>query len=461
MKILLVKPYSASDHIQPSLGLGYLATAVRGKHDVKILDCIKRKVTIEKLPRFLKRFKPDVLGLQCYTFDMPYVKRAFRIAKRVRKDMVTVVGGPHPSAVPEEVFGELKGSLDYLFIGEAEVGFSRLMDALQEKRTDLSGIPGLAWRKAGAIRKSAQVFTDDIDSLGLPAWDIIRPETYPESQHGAFFKKFPIAPVMITRGCPFSCTFCAAGVVSGKKVRKRSIDSVLGEIRLLYDDFGIREFHIIDDNFTMDKAYAKEFLKRLKALSLDISLAVPNGVRMDTLDEEMLILMKEAGLYLISLGIESGSDRILRLMKKSISTSKIRECVKMINDSGIDAAGFFILGFPGDTIWSMLKTLSFSLQLDLARANFFTYLPFPGTESYRQLKEAGELDNVNWEEFYFTNASYCPPGVSRRKLKALHRFAFARFYMRTNIVLYQIRSVQSLRHFLFLAKRCFRWIVAS
>ncbi|MFH1996339.1 MAG: radical SAM protein [Candidatus Omnitrophota bacterium] len=461
MKILLAKPFSASDHIQPSLGLGYLATAVRQRHETLILDCIKRKVSIKKLPRFLKKYKPDVFGLQCYTFDLPYVKKAIRIAKEISPRMVTVVGGPHPSAVPDETFEFIGNDVDFLFVGEAEVGFSRLMDALQEKKRDLSDIPGLMWRENGMVRKNDKILIDDLDSLGLPAWDLIHPETYPESQHGAFFKKFPIAPIMITRGCPYLCTFCAGNVVSGRKVRSRSIGSVLEEMRALYDEYGIREFHIIDDNFTMNRKFAKDFLRQLRALDLDISIAVPNGVRMDTLDEELLSLMKDAGLYMISLGIESGSDRILRLMKKSITTARIRERVKMIHDAGIDVAGFFILGFPGDTVWSMLKTMAFSLELDLDRANFFTYLPFPGTESYDELQKKGELDTVNWEEFYFTNASYVPPGITRKKLKALHRFAFARFYMRTGIILYQIKSVQSPRHFLFLAKRFFRWIVAN
>lgn len=461
MKVLLIKPFNQSDHIQPSLGLGYLATALRKcGYSVHILDCIKDNVTIDKLPHLLRKYHPDVVGLQCYTFDLPYIRQALRIAKEVNKNIMTLAGGPHPSALPEDMLRK-EPDLDYLFVGEAETGLPKLLEAIQAGDKDLSKIPGLGWREGNAIRLNARVVTENIDGLGLPAWDLIHPERYPESQHGAFFKQFPIAPIMVTRGCPYPCTFCAGNIVSGKKIRRRSIENVLEEIKMLNKDFGIKEFHIIDDNFTMDTAYAKDFLRRLKALNLGMTWAVPNGVRMDTLDDELLALMKETGLYMVSLGIETGSDTVLSSMKKGITTEKIRECVKRIDKAGIDMAGFFILGFPGETVETMMKTIDFAAELPLKRANFFTYLPFPGTESYAQLLANGELSNVDWESFYFTNAAYAPKGITRKELKGIHRKAFARFYLRPHIILYQLRSIQSLRHFGFLTKRFLRWIVAN
>ena len=461
MRILLTKPYNLSDHIQPSLGLGYLATAVRKKHDVTILDCIKERISIAKLKEIIKRFNPDVLGLQCYTFDLEFVGVSMKAAKEIRPDIITVAGGPHPTAMPNNMMKLFKGYLDYLFVGEAEIGLPRLLDSLSSGRRNLESIPGLVWSEGQDFYSNPREFTMDLDILGFPAWDLIHPEEYPESQHGAFFKKFPIAHIMVTRGCPYPCTFCAGGVISGKRVRRRSIDNVLNEIRYLKDNFGIKEFHIIDDNFTMDMAYAKEFLRRLKSLSLDMSWAVPNGVRMEFLDEELLGLMRETGLYLISLGIESGSDKILQLMKKGITTAKIRECVNMINAAGIDMAGFFIIGFPGETIESIRQTIRFSMELGLVRANFFTYLPFPGSESYETLEKNKGLGMVDWDRFYFMTAAYTPDGITRKQLKRLHRLAFAKFYLRPRIIWYQMKSIKSFRHLFFLFRRFFRWIVMN
>jgi radical SAM superfamily enzyme YgiQ (UPF0313 family) len=459
MKVLLVKPYNRSDHIQPSLGLGYLATAIRKDHDVRILDCIKENIRLEDLPARIKEFMPDVVGLQCYTFDLGFISKALLEIKKINKDIVTIIGGPHASALPEETLTKFGKDLDFLFVGEAELGLPKLLEAIEKKRKDLSDIPGLVWRDNGAIRKNPKAVVDDLDSLGFPAWDMIHPENYPEAQHGAFFKNFPIAPIMVTRGCPYQCTFCAGYIVSGRKVRKRKAESVLKEMKMLYDDHGIREFHIIDDNFTMDKAYAKDLLRKLKCLKLDISWSTPNGVRMETLDEELLGLMKETGLYMISLGIESGSDKILSFMKKGTNTKKIEECVSRIHKAGIDMAGFFILGFPTETVKTANETIDFAARLPIQRANFFTYLPFPGTESYEMLKATGELHDVDWEKFYFTNAAYVFPAFTRKELKNLHRRAFAKFYLRPGIIWYHIKSVKSLRHFQFLAKRFMNWIV--
>jgi radical SAM superfamily enzyme YgiQ (UPF0313 family) len=164
---------------------------------------------------------------------------------------------------------------------------------------------------------------------------------------------------------------------------------------------------------------------------------------------------------MVSLGIESGSDKILKLMKKGITTARIRECVRLIQASGIDIAGFFILGFPSETVETARQTIDFSLELGINRANFFTYLPFPGTESYEMLQATGELHDVDWEKFYFTNAAYVPGSLTREELKSLHRSAFARFYLRPRVILYHIKSIKSPMHFWFLAKRFFHWVVAS
>src|SRR3989338_6171544 len=240
MKVLLAKPYNLSDHIQPSLGLGYLAACARKSHNVKILDCIKERVNIDKLGPLLKSYNPDVFGLQCYTFDLKFIKSALKLAKDIKKDITTVVGGPHPSAAPEEMMRSNKPDLDFLFAGEAEIGFPLFLDSLNSGRRDFHSIPGLTWREGEEIRSNPKIVVEDLDSIGMPAWDMIHPEDYPESQHGAFFKKFPIAPIMITRGCPYQCTFCAGKLVSGTGLRKRSISTVLREINILYKDYGIR-----------------------------------------------------------------------------------------------------------------------------------------------------------------------------------------------------------------------------
>ena len=460
MKILLVKPYNLSDHIQPSLGLGYLATAVRNENEVTILDCIKERIDLGKFEKIIRKSKPDLVGIQCYTFDIKFINSALHMIKGIDKDIITVIGGPHPSSEPKETMEYFGGVLDFLFVGEAEKGFRLLIEYLKGNRADVLNIPGLVWRAGEIIKINSSFFEEDLDSIGMVSWDLIKPDTYPESQHGAFYKKFPIAPIMLTRGCPYDCTFCAGKVVSGKKFRKRSVGNVISEIKLLYGAYGIREFHIVDDNFTFDKRYAESFLSELEKLNLNISWALPNGIRMENLDIEFLRQMKRTGLYLVSLGIESGSDRVLGLMKKNFKSGIVKKVVELINVSGLEAVGFFILGFPGETRNEIEKTIKFSLELKIIRANYFTYLPFPGTESYLKLKEAGELNKVKWDKFYFSKAAYSPDGISNKKLRWLQRKAFLKFYLRPRILLINLSGIKSLRHFKFLFKRFFNWVLS-
>jgi radical SAM superfamily enzyme YgiQ (UPF0313 family) len=461
MKVMLVKPYNLTDHIQPSLGLGYLAAACRrGGHDVSIVDCIKERLDADGLIAKVKEQGPDLLGMQCYTFDINFVKDILKKAKAFNANIVTAIGGPHSSAAPAESMEYFGHDLDFAFIGESEKSLPLLLDRLsRDNGAGFSDVGGLAWRDMGSLRVNPQSFCEDLDSLGMPAWDLIGPEGYPESQHGAFFEKFPIAPLMFTRGCPFPCTFCAGNIVSGKKIRRHSVDFMLDQIKYLYNERGIREFHVVDDNFTMDRNYAKEFLRKFMDAGLEMSWSTPNGVRLDTLDDELLDLMKKSGLYMVSLGIESGSDRVLKLMRKQTSTDKIRKGVDLIRSKGIDMAGFFILGFPGETREEIGDTIRFSLQLGLTRANYFTYLPFPGSASYKELEANGELKGIDWERFYFMNASYVPMGMTRDELKALQRKAFLRFYFRPIIFWKNIRAIKSFRHFKFLLKRFFHWII--
>jgi radical SAM superfamily enzyme YgiQ (UPF0313 family) len=244
-------------------------------------------------------------------------------------------------------------------------------------------------------------------------------------------------------------------------VRRRSVRHVIDEILSLYRERSIREFHIVDDNFTLDVDFAKNVLRELKSLELDISWATPNGIRLDRLDRELLVLMRQTGLYMISAGIESGSDRILKMMRKGNTTARIEKSLRMIADQGISAAGFFVLGFPGETEAEVRRTIDFALGLPLQRANFFTFLPFPGTESYRDLRESGELEDSDWSEYVFMKVPYSPPAIKRKRLRNLQRWAFLRFHMRPNILWFNIRRVRSVRHMKYLLRRFYHWIVAD
>ena len=471
LKILLMKPYSEADELIPPFSLGYLATAIRKNHNVEILDGIKEKLTFEKFEQILKEKKFDVVGIQIFTFHIGPAKEYLKIIKKVLPEAKIILGGPHPSCSPDNIF-EIFKDADWAFKGEAEKGFSKLLNLLAENRANgqnLADIPGLVWKngepaspnQGGETIVNGQIFVDDLDEFGMPSWDLVRPDTYPMAPHGGFFKNYPIAPIIITRGCPFSCTYCAGYLVTGKKIRFRSVENVIEEIKLLYDKYGIREIHIEDDNFTFNRQFVMDFCRKLKEENLNITWTCPNGVRLDTLDKELLLTMKDAGLYSISVGVESGSERILKDMKKNLTKEKIREKINLIKDCGLEVSGFFIIGYPTETREDIMETIDFALSLNLKRAGFSLFKPFPGTEATRQLVEKGELEEMSdedWSRFVLADAVYAPPGFTREEMKKLRKQALTRFYFRPKIILKFISEIRSPAHLKIVIARTYSWL---
>jgi len=459
VRVLLIKPNNLCDHIQPSLGLGYLAQQIRKDHDVTLFDCIKSHTPPEEIAGVVEALQPHVVGIQSYTFDVPNVKRMLRAIRRCDPRITTVVGGAHVSADPIPACRAFGDDLDYGFNGEGEIGFGPFLNALEKGADNYDGIPGVIWRHGDQLVVNPSRLVENLDELGMPAFDLLRPDTYPESQHGAFYNKFPISPILTTRGCPHSCTFCSAPILSGKRLRHHSVEYIQRMIRLLYSVYGIREIHIVDDNFTQEIDYAKSVLRMILDMRLDISLALPNGIRMDRVDDELLEMMKAAGVYVVSVAVESGNDQVLKAMNKKTTVHKIRENVARIRRHGLDVAAFFILGFPGETRETIRDTVRLARELDLVRANFFTYLPLPGTASYRDLVESGEIEKVDWNDFKFMSAAYVPKGLTRDELLSLKRKAFLGFYLRPWIFARNIMAIRSYRHFRFLLQRFYHWVV--
>jgi radical SAM superfamily enzyme YgiQ (UPF0313 family) len=345
---------------------------------------------------------------------------------------------------------EFLDKVNFAFVGEAEIGLRVLLNNLQNNG-NLKEIPGLVWRNKNKIMVNPQIFVKDLDSLGFPSWELIKPNEYPQSPHGGFSKNFPIAPIIITRVCPFQCTFCAGHSVSGRNIRSRTPKNVIDEIKLLYNEYGIREIHIEDDNFTLNKNLVREFCNLIIEKELDISWCCPNGVRLDTLDEEILKLMKKAGCYSLAVGIESGSDKVLKHMKKNLTVNQIKDKVELINKVGIEIIGFFILGYPSETEDDINKTIEFAKKLPLTRAQFNIFIPLPGSEIYNKLKEEGKLNNINWDKFFVTKVAYSE-NLGEEKLKKLQREAFLKFYLRPKILigmLKEIKSLKQLKHLFF------------
>ncbi len=455
MKVLLIKPINYQDQIVPSLGLGYLATAIKNNAEVIIEDLNRNGLGYKGFASLIKDMKPDILGIQMFSRDYSSVKEHLKITKNVNPEIITILGGPHPSGAPQETLQDIHQS-DFLLMGEAEKGLAMVIEAIKQgdiSTSILKKIPSLCWRDGDEIIMNDIERCQDLDSLGFPEWELIKPQHYGAAVHGFFLKNYPAAPILGTRGCPFPCNFCAGPTILGKKVRFRSVGNIIEEINLLVKTYGIREILIEDDNFTLRKDFAMDFCEQLKRQDLNISFCFPNGVRLDTLDKELLEELKSAGCYEVAVGIESGSQKILDDMKKKITIELVREKVSLINSVGLGVVGFFILGYPKETTEDIKKTIDLACSLKLKRAGFGCFLPLPGSPIYNELRASGELDNVSWSDYFWAQVPYSPRGISKDKLKKLQRKAHIKFYLNPRVIFGMAREIKTSEHIKYIAKR--------
>ena len=439
----------------PSLGLGYLASVLRkDKNEVWILNCLKEKMTYKTFENFIHSEHFDIYGLQMFSYDWDSIRKHLEIIKASNPSAITVVGGPHPSGDPTGTLKSLHNA-DFAFQGEAEIGLRKFIQQLNDNHSqDWSDISGLVWRgEDNKIFANPVEVVSDLDSLGFPAWDLQRPTEFPRAPHGAFAKNFPTAPMIITRGCPFQCTFCAGKSISGNKLRKRSIDHVLEEINYLTGKFNVKEIHLEDECFTVHKSLVMEFCEKLLAHNVGISWGLPSGIRLDTLDREMLKQMARAGCYSVSIGIEFGSQRVLDLAKKKLTLEMIREKIALLNETDIKTTGFFLLGLPGETKEDIQATIDFSLELNLDRVQYNNFMPLPGSELWDELQNRGLLKNINLNKLFVHDVAYVPKGMKASSLKWFQRKAYLMFYLRPTTIIRLLREITSLEHLKCLLSR--------
>ena len=437
-RVLLLSPYYKTHIVAPHLGLGYLASALRRSgHDVVVQDGLRQKV------RYDSDF--DLLGVTAMTTYFPEAVAEVRRAKS--RGLKTIIGGPHVIADPEG--SVLQSDADYACAGEGELALTALANGSEPK-----DIPGLLWRENGKVQRSqAPNFYPDIDDFGEPAWDLIDPRSYPPAPHGMIARSFPLAPIVTTRGCPYRCSYCSAPATAGRRLRTRAPEKVVDEIEHLVTDYGVREIQIEDDNFTLNRRHTMAVCEELLRRNVKVNWSLPNGVRIDRLDPELLKLMKRAGCYLMALGIESANQRILNMVSKDLDVKVVRQVVEWVAEAGIEAWGFFMIGFPTETREEVLNTIEFALSLPLTRAQFTKTTPLPGTPIYDWWKrEWGAGVDINWATFNYYEFNSDWSELSAEELNHLQKRAHLRFYRRPTNFFKVIRSIRP-RQYAYIVRR--------
>lgn len=442
MRILFVNPpwIKHKDNIwnnvacvMPPLGLAWMAAVLEGQgHEVRILDAHAERVDLEHFPdRFKELGKFEMVGITATT---PLISHAYEISRMVKEqqpEAKVVLGGVHPTVLPEEVLG-VKW-VDIVVRGEGEETITELA-----ANKPLEEVAGISFRLEGRIHhNSERPLIKDLDSLPLPAYHLLPMEKYYPAAGAA--KRRPAMSMLATRGCPGRCTFCYR--IFGNSLRVRSGRKLAEEAKFLHDNYGIREICFYDDTFTVRKKEVYAFCDGLEELKLDMTWVCFS--RVDTIDKELLFRMKEMGCHQVSFGVESASNVILRNVRKRIDIKKVEQTMEITKQVGLDRRVAFMFGNPGETEETMQKTLEFAIRLDPEIVMFNITTPFPGTELFEWADKKGYLITKNWEHYDFAHPVMELPTISNEKIKVFYRKAYRKFFLRPK---YLFKRLVRLRH---------------
>jgi radical SAM superfamily enzyme YgiQ (UPF0313 family) len=428
------------------LNLAYLASCLREREpgvEIEALDCEALGLDHEEIERRIRAVGPDIAAVTAPTPAFSQVLKVCRTVKAIAPEIVTVAGGPHPTALLEETAAE--PDIDIAVDGEGEITFADIVRAVRD-RTPLSEVKGIAYKDANAaVRRTApRPLIEDLDSLPFPARDLFPLDLYfPPPTKRMSDKK---AGNMITsRGCPYRCTYCMATVMWRHRVRFRGVANVVDEIEECGRRFGLGEFNFHDELFTVNRQRTLDFCAEVLRRKLDIAWVCM--CRVDYLDMEVLRAMRRAGCLKIMFGFESGSQMILDTMKKKVALDKAQEAVRMVNKAGIRSAGNFMLGNLGETDATIRQTIDLAKRLNCDTMAFFIASPYPGTEFYDMARQRGYLrSDVQWKDFTLVSNNTPPldlPGLPAQRLMWWQKKAYREYYLRPRYVLGKLASIRT------------------
>jgi anaerobic magnesium-protoporphyrin IX monomethyl ester cyclase len=391
-----------------------------------------------------------IVGITAATMSIYNAHDLALAVKSLNPDAKIIIGGPHLTALPEDTLQRFPG-FDIGVVGEGDSTIVELAEALHNGIA-LEPILGIVYRHNGEVLQTArQQLVPNLDSLPKPAWDLLPnlAKCYRPSIMG--YVRLPANSIVLSRGCPFHCTFCSAAVF-GNTIRAYSAQVAFHMMAEMRQRYGIRELEIRDENFLVGKHRMIELCQRLQAANIDLTWSC--NARVDAIEPEILQAMQKARCWQIAFGIESGDQRILDMEKKGVSLEEIRRAVRLTAEAGIQARGFFMLGHPGETEESLKKTVDFACQLPLSSVHFTHFTPLPGSPIYRQADHFGQFDN-DWRKLTYWHPVFIPNGLHRKTLARWERIAFRRFYLRPKILWYHIRKTTTWTYFSRLAQGAF------
>lgn len=448
MKVLLIIPpnpkkdrygnFSDIGTLYPPLGLAYISAVVEKEAEVKVLDSEAMNYNYDDIKKFVKEFKPDVVGMQAYCTNVNRCYKIAEILKKINKDLKIVLGGAQVTLEPKNTI--INKNVDFGVYGEGEIVILNLLRTLKNNKS-FKRIKGLIWKDNGKIMiNKPQELIKNLDDLPLPARHLFPMNKYHSS---ANLRGKRTLNIMTSRGCPYRCAYCAGSLIFGKTHRYHGAERVIEEIKELKGKYHVDSFQFFDETFTANRKRVMELCEKMIKNKLNLEWSC--FTRVNLVDKELLKKMKMAGCYLIFYGTESGSQRLLNLIRKGITLEQSRRAITITHEAGIETWASFMLGLPSETKEESKQTINFAIEIDPTFVQFPITTPFPGTELYDLANKYGKILTKNLEDYTtWDNVVFISNGRTINDIKKTVSMAYRKFYLRPGYIVRRARSVLKL-----------------
>lgn len=428
---------SAATSIHACNDLGYAAAILRNKgYDVFLRDYQTEKTHFSEVEMDIKSFQPDIIFISITNAtvldDIEFINRIYSF-----HNCEFILKGAIFFDIPEELLNTLDlKNINYLIGGEVDTVIGQLADYILKKDGNINDIPGLIYNTdAGYKKTSFDTWICDLDSIPFPARDLMKNELYVRPDTGE-----PMATIAVARGCPASCVYCLTPIISGTKVRRRSVENIFNEIEECFYKYGINNFFFKADTFTMEAQWAEALCDRIINSELYGKIEFTVNSRVKPLSENLLHKLKKAGCFMIAVGFESANEKTLEYIKKGTTVEDNLKAAEMIRKAGLPLFAFLMIGFPWETKREIINTLQFAFILKPDFVEVHIAMPYYGTMLYEICKEYNTIKSEAWGNDYFSPNTSGTVSVPMEEIKALKKKYLLKFYLRPSYIIKKFGS---------------------
>lgn len=403
------------------LGVAYIAASLEEEgFDVRVVDLTftrQQQFNVYEVKNAIINLEPDVVGISSYTSTIPIVYKLTKALKEEEETTPIVVGGAHVSALPQRTLEECP-AIDAVIVGEGELVFPDFLKLFFGKGIcgEIANLKGVMFRYEDKLLGDPNpVYIENLDSLPFPARHLFNLNRYKIFSYLHSPKRPPVTQIITSRGCPHSCLFCTR-INNGYQFRARTPKNVVLELMQL-KEYGFNEVQIVDDNFTENRQRVLGICRAIKDEGLNMSFSLPNGVRVDSVDDELLSIMYDTGFYSISFGAESGDDKVLKINRKGTTVEQTKKAIRAAKKIGYFVKMFTVVGLPGSSVESEEKTLQLKKESGADYNLTSICTPYPGSPLWDMIEDS--LHGVPWERYNeadILNPIYIPEGMSASQL---------------------------------------------